>query len=149
MNRQRYIMLITKPRSNKLFCKFLYHRSVDSAWPYRLFFGMRTTSYCPPSLLKSVRSEMKTDSPLAIRAWAKSFVKSILWLCKTRIECKININLTVSHCTSVEYEFKGSGENISLSCNQVSSCTWKTMFLEAHCDQLFTFLKKSLVCPFS
>ena len=56
-------------------------------------------------------SSIKTGSPLGISAWAKAFVKSILWLCKPRIHCQININLTVAHWTTGEYEFRGLGDN--------------------------------------
>ena len=40
------------------------------------------------------------------------FVKSILWLCKPRIHCKINTKLTVAHWTTSEYEFRGLGDNL-------------------------------------
>ena len=102
-------LLITKPRSNKPFQSFSYHMCAALSWSYRLFFHLRTTSCCPPSLMKSLGSSMKTGSPLGISAWAKAFVKSILWLWKPRIHCKININLTVAHWTTGEYEFRGLG----------------------------------------
>ena len=70
-----------------------------------------TTSCCPPSLLKSLGSSMKTGSPLGISAWAKAFVKSILRLCKPIIHWKININLTLAHWTTGEYEFRGLRDN--------------------------------------
>ena len=111
MNRQGSNLLITKPHSNKPFCNFLYHMRAALAWPYRLLFNLRTTSSCPPSLLKYLGNSMKTGSPLGISALKKEFVKSILWLCKPRIHYKININFTVSHWTTGEYEFRGLGYN--------------------------------------
>ena len=111
MNRQWSTLLITKPRSKKPFSNFSYHRRAALARLYRFFFNLRTTSCCPPSLLKSLGSSTNHGSQLGISAWAKAFVKSILWLCKPRIYCKININLTVSHWTTGEYEFRGLGEN--------------------------------------
>ena len=38
---------------------------------------------------------------------------------------------------------------ISWSSNQVSSCNWNTMLLEAHCYHQLTSLEKSPMCPFS
>ena len=71
MNRQVSTLLITKTRSNKPFHNFSYHRHAASAWPYRLFFNLRTTLSCSPSILKSLGSSMRTGSPLGISAWAK------------------------------------------------------------------------------
>ena len=66
----------------------------------------------PPSLLKYLESSMKTGYPLGISAWAKALVKSTIWLCKPRIHCKININFTVAHCTTGEYEFRGLQDSL-------------------------------------
>ena len=98
--------------SNKPFHNLSYQRHAALAWPYRLLFKLRTTSHCPPSLLKSLGSSKKTGSPLGISDRAKEFVKSILWLCKPRIHYKINTKLTVAHWNTVEYEFRGSGYSI-------------------------------------
>ena len=70
-----------------------------------------TSSHFPPSILKSLGSSMNNGSPLGIYAWLKAFMKSIIWLYKPRIHCKININLTVAHWTTGEYEFWGLGDN--------------------------------------
>ena len=60
MNRQVSTLLITKTQSNKPFRKFSYQRRASLAWPYMLFFNLRTISCCSPSLLKSLGSSMKT-----------------------------------------------------------------------------------------
>ena len=78
MNRQGSILLITKPRSNKPFRNFSYHRRAASAWTYRVFFNLRTTSCCPPSLLKYQGSSMKNGShveyhPEQIHFWSQYF----------------------------------------------------------------------------
>ena len=81
-------------------------------------------------------------------------MKSILWLCKTRIHCKININLTVANCATEEYNFRGLGDSLfcASSITQYRALNFlilqsgflfhlKTMLLERHCDQQLTSLK--------
>ena len=116
MNRQVFTFLITKPRSNKLFLHFSYNRHAALAWAYRIFFNLITTSPYLPSLLKSLGSSKKTGPPIGIFSWAKACVKSILWLCKPIVHCKINTNLTVAHCTTGEYEFRGLGDSLFWIC---------------------------------
>ena len=108
MNRQGSTLLMKKLLSIKPFRSFSYHRRAASYWPYRLFLKLRTTSCRTPSLLKSLGSSMKTVSPLEISTWVKAFVKSIFWLCKARIHCKIYINLAVA----LEYKLRSLGDNL-------------------------------------
>ena len=111
MNRHRYTFLTTKRKSNKPFRNFSYQRRAASAWPYRHFFNLRTKSCYSPPLLKSLGISMKTGSTIGISVWAKTCLKSILLLCKTRIHLKININLTRYHWTTEEYDFNGSEDS--------------------------------------
>ena len=112
MKIQGSTLITTKPLSTKPFSKFSYQRCAAWAWPYRLLFNLMTTSHCPPSLLKSLVISIRTGSPLGISAWSNSFVKSILWLYKPRIHCKININITIDHWTTGEYESRVSGDSL-------------------------------------
>ena len=68
MSRQESTLFITKPRSNKPFHKFLYHRHAALDLTYRIFFNLRTTSNFPTSLLESLGVSMNTVSPLEIYA---------------------------------------------------------------------------------
>ena len=116
MNRHGSTLITAKPKSNKLFNKISYQSRADLASPYRLLFNLRTTSCFFPSLWKYLGSPTKTGSPIGRSTWANIFVKSILWLWKTRIHWKININLTMNHCTTEEYELKGLGDSIFWTC---------------------------------
>ena len=100
INRHESILLSTKLKSNKVFCNVSYQRCANSYWTYRIFFNLTTTSYLSPSLFKYLVSSMNNVSPLGMYTWAKEFVKSIIWLWKTRIHCKININIAMAHCTT-------------------------------------------------
>ena len=122
MNMQVSILLVTKPLSNQPFCNFSYDRCAASDWTHGIFFNLITKSQCPPSLLKTLGSSMKTVSPLGIYYWVKAFENSIIWLFKPRIQHKTNINLTVAHCTTGEYEFKGSGYSIFWKCPITKYC---------------------------
>ena len=110
LNRQLTTLLTTKTRSNKLFRKFSFQRCVASVWPYVIFFNLIKKSCYPPSFLKYLKILMKTSSPLRMSAWEKSFLKSMILLYKPSIHYKIN--LTVAHCTSGEYELRGSLDSL-------------------------------------
>ena len=112
MDRHGYTLFASKLRCNKNNCNFSYQRCVYLDLTYRPFFNLRTTSHFPLSLLKFVISSMKTGSPLVISAWAEVFFKSKLWLYEPWIHFKININLTIDHCTTEGYNLKGSGYNL-------------------------------------
>ena len=109
MNRQEPTLLTTKLQYKKSFCNCPYQGSLDLYWPCRILFNLRATSHFPPSLLKSLGSSMNNGSPIGTSAWENTFVNSIICLYKPIIHCKIDINFTLGHCTTGEYEFRGSG----------------------------------------
>ena len=162
MSIQGSTFITTNPQSNKPFSNFTYQRSAALDWPYRIFFNLRKTTNCLPSLLKSLVSPTNTGYQLGISAWSNSFVSQYFDstnLGYTEKSTSTSLWLT-GPLENMSSGFQGTvcfGHPLSWNIgpwtyflyNHVSSCTWKTMLLKAHCDHQLIFLKQSTICPLS
>ena len=84
----------------KICLNFSYKRYAYLDMTHRILFNLRKTSHCYTLLLKYLETSINTCTPYVIPSQEKTFMKSILWLCKPRIQWRITINLTVAHWTT-------------------------------------------------